>query len=379
LLRRAILPIALLALSGCNLVVLNPTGDVALQQRNLILIATGLMLVIIVPVLILTVLFAWHYRAGNAAATYDPKFNHSTTLELVIWSAPLLIIIALGAVTWTSTHLLDPYRSLGRLSAGRPIPAGVKPLEVQAVAMDWKWMFIYPEQGVATVNELTVPVDRPVHFTITSNTMMNTFSVPTMAGMVYAMPGMQSQLSAIINKAGDSWGQSANYSGAGYSDMRFGVHALPNAQFDQWVGRVKAGAALDPATYIRLEQPSEKVPVMHFGSVTPGLFSRIVNRCVEAGKPCAADVMARDMKMGGGNPDEARPGSGNPPVHESMPMNGTKPVPALMKRAEDKGSGPNVDMKRTPPPGQLKPGHQKNRNFSLLTPLPGAPLAAARA
>lgn len=378
LLRRLVAPMLPMLLGGCNMVVLNPAGDVALQQRNLILIATGLMLLIIVPVLVLTALFAWHYRSSNASATYDPHFDHSTPLELVIWACPLLIIIALGAVTWSSTHLLDPYRPLGRLSAGRPIPAGMKPLEVQAVAIDWKWLFIYPEQGIATVNELAVPVDRPVHFSITSTDQMNTFYVPTMAGMVYAMPGMQSQLSAIVNRPGESWGRSANYTGAGFSDMQFGLHALPAAQFDRWVAGVKGGAPLDPGTYIRLEKPSEKVPVMHFGSVTPDLFHRIVNRCVAPGRPCEADVMARDMRMGGGNPNNARPGSGNPPSHEGMPMNGEKPVPALMKRPEDKGNGPNRDVKPGPAPGQLRPGSQRNRDLTLsISPaLPGAPRAA---
>ena len=134
------------------------------------------------------------YRRGNANKTYDPSFTHSTTLELVIWSCPLLIIIALSAVTWTSTHLLDPFRPLERISPGRPVPAGTKPLEIQAVALDWKWLFIYPEQGIATVNELALPVDVPVRFSITSNDQFNTFYVPTLAGMIYAMPGMRSEI-----------------------------------------------------------------------------------------------------------------------------------------------------------------------------------------
>ncbi|RZM31441.1 MAG: ubiquinol oxidase subunit II, partial [Sphingomonas sp.] len=178
---------------------LNPAGDVALQQRNLIYASTGLMLIIIVPVLILIVLFAWRYRKGNRDATYDPKFDHSTSLELVIWSAPLLIIIALGALTWSSTHLLDPFRPLDRVAAGKPIDKKQAPMLVQVVAMDWKWLFIYPEQGIATVNELVLPVDRQVRFDITSTNMMNSFYAPTLAGMVYAMPGMRSTLYAVLN------------------------------------------------------------------------------------------------------------------------------------------------------------------------------------
>ena len=196
----------LLMLAGCDMVVMNPTGDIAVQQRDLILIATGLMLLIIVPVMVLTVLFAWRYRAGNPRANYDPKFDHSTSLELVIWSCPLLIIICLGAITWSSTHLLDPFRPLDRIAPGRPVPPGTRPLEVQVVAMDWKWLFIYPEQGIATVNELALPVDVPVRFSITSSTQMNTFYAPTLAGMIYAMPGMRSELNAVLNAPGESWG-----------------------------------------------------------------------------------------------------------------------------------------------------------------------------
>ena len=157
----------LLACAACDRAVLNPAGDVARQQRDIIYISTGLMLLIIVPVLILIVVFAWRYRKGSGA-TYDPKFDHSTSLELVIWSLPLLIIIALGALTWSSTHLLDPFRPLDRIAAGREVKASDgPPLRVQVVAMDWKWLFIYPEQGVATVNELVLPINRQVRFDIT--------------------------------------------------------------------------------------------------------------------------------------------------------------------------------------------------------------------
>ena len=216
-------------LAGCNLVVLNPAGDIALQQRNIIYISTALMLVIIIPVLVLIVLFAWRYRSGNNDATYDPEFDHSTSLELIIWSAPLLIIIALGGLTWWSTHKLDPFRPLERISAGRPVDPAVKPLRIQVVSLDWKWLFIYPEQGIATVNELALPVDRPVRFDLTSTNMMNTFYAPTLAGMIYTMPGMRSTMHAVLNKPGNYEGFSGNYSGAGFSDMRFRLRGLPAA------------------------------------------------------------------------------------------------------------------------------------------------------
>jgi len=357
------------------MVVMNPTGDIAIQQRDLILFSTGIMLLVVVPVMAMTVLFAWRYRRGNANKTYDPGFDHSTTLELAIWSIPLLIIIALSAVTWTSTHLLDPFRPLARLSAGRPLPADAKPIEVQVVALDWKWLFIYPELGIATVNELALPVDVPVRFSITSTSQFNTFYAPTMAGMIYAMPGMQSQLNAVLNKAGESWGYSGNYTGRGYSDMRFKLRALPPAAFQAWIGRVKASGqgALAPANYLALEKPSEKVPVMHFASVTPGLFNRALNGCVAPGKPCMADVMPHDMMRGGGDPANGRIGSGMPMGRNSAP-DGYKPTPALQKAPGDKGSGPNVTKPERPgaAPGAQKPGDQRNRDMSKLESIPAA-------
>ena len=233
---------ALPLLSGCNAVLLSPSGDVALQQRNLIIISTVLMLLIIVPVILLTFLFAWRYRANNTAAHYDPEWNHSTVLELLIWAAPLLIIIALGALTWVSTHQLDPYRPLARLSEGREVPPGTKPLVVEVVALDWKWLFLYPEQGVAAVNEMAAPVDRPIQFKITSSSVMNSFFVPALAGQIYAMPGMQTTLHAVINHPGEYEGLSANYSGAGFSGMRFRFHGVDQAGFDRWIAGARARA-----------------------------------------------------------------------------------------------------------------------------------------
>ena len=375
-LRRATAPLwllapCLLALGGCDLVVLNPTGFIALQQRNLILIATGLMLLIIVPVMVMTVLFAWRYRKGGGA-TYDPNFDHSTQLELVIWACPLLIIICLGAVTWSSTHLLDPFRPLERIDANRPVPPGTQPLEVQVVAMDWKWLFILPAQGIAAVNELALPVDVPVRFSITSTSQMNTFYAPTLAGMIYAMPGMQSALHAVLNHPGDTWGFSANYTGRGFSDMRFRLRGMDKAGFDQWVAGIKAdGGSLTRDTYLAMEHPSEKEPVAHFGAVAPGLFDRVVNRCVQPGRPCASDVMRHDQQHGGGHMDhmhQVRPGTGMPSAHESMPPAGGKPVPALQKAPEDKGTGPNVTSPpATDEPGPQAPGDQRNRDHSALT------------
>lgn len=294
----ALLPV-LAALGGCNLVVMAPSGDIAAQQRDLIVISTVLMLLIIVPVMALTVFFAWRYRASNKEATYKPDWNHSTGLELVIWAAPLLIIIALGALTWMGTHLLDPYRKLDRIAAGQPVPTTTKPLEVEVVALDWKWLFIYPEQGIATVNELAAPVDRPIHFKLTSSSVMNSFYIPALAGQIYAMPAMQTRLHAVINRPGRYQGFSANYSGAGFSGMRFSFLGMSESDFESWVAKTKESEArLDRAAYLRLERPSENVAVQRFGATEPRLFDAIRNLCVQPGKMCMSEMMALDAKGG---------------------------------------------------------------------------------
>ena len=282
-----VLPAALFA--GCNLVLLHPAGAVAAQQGHLIVVSTILMLLVIVPVMALTVLFAWRYRKSNSEATYAPDWDHSTQLELVIWAAPLLIIIALGAVTWINTHTLDPYRPLRPADAAHPVAADTKPLTVEVVALDWKWLFIYPEQGIAVVNELAAPVDVPVTFKITASSVMNSFFIPALAGQIYAMPGMQTELHAVVNRAGAYDGFSANYSGAGFSDMRFKFHALSAGDFEHWVQAVKAGGqTLDREGYLRLERPSEHDPVRRYATVADGLYDSILGRTI-----ASANVGAR--------------------------------------------------------------------------------------
>lgn len=285
--------LCLFMLAGCNTVLMNPSGYIADQQGRLIVISTMLMLIIIVPVIICTIVFAWRYRQGNAEATYAPDWNHSTQLELMIWGAPLLIIIALGLVTWISTHTLDPYRPLQRLDAARPIPAGTKPLVVEVVALDWKWLFIYPELGIASVNVLAAPVDVPVRFKITASSVMNSFFIPALAGQIYAMPGMETSMHAVINRPGVFDGFSANYSGAGFSGMRFKFHGMSAADFARWVEATKAGRGrLDRADYLQLEQPSMNVPPRRYASVAADLYPAILNRCVATGTTCISSAMA---------------------------------------------------------------------------------------
>ncbi|MCD2511958.1 ubiquinol oxidase subunit II [Comamonas endophytica] len=290
----------LAALGGCSkAVVLNPAGDVAAQQGDLVMVATYLMLLIIVPVILATFFFAWKYRQSNTEAEYDPEFHHSTKLELLIWTAPLAIVIVLGAITWISTHKLDPYRPLDRIDHQTPLAENVTPLTVEVVAMDWKWLFFYPEQGIATVNELAAPVNRPIHFKITSTTTMNAFYVPDLAGMIYAMPGMQTELNAVINKEGVYKGLSTHYSGPGFSHMNFKFHGLTEAGFNDWIAKAKSeGGTLDRTTYLELVKPTERHPVQRFGNVDPKLYHTVLNRCVEEGQMCMHTMMAID-KAGG--------------------------------------------------------------------------------
>ncbi len=301
LLRPLALAPLMAALSGCEAIVLAPAGDIAIQQRDLLVFSVLLMLLVIVPVMALTVYFAWKYRASNKQTEeeYSPDWDHSTHLELVIWAVPLLIIICLGAVTWTGTHLLDPYRPLDRIKDGEAVSEAHKPLQVEVVALDWKWLFIYPEYGIATVNELAAPVDRPIRFHITSSGVMNSFYVPALAGQIYAMPGMETKLHAVINRPGEYTGFSANYSGDGFSNMRFAFYGMDDEAFNQWVAKVRAGgSALDRDAYLELERPSEKVPVIYYSGIEPQLFDAVVNMCVQPGKMCMGEMMDIDRKGG---------------------------------------------------------------------------------
>jgi cytochrome o ubiquinol oxidase subunit II len=315
----ALLPLFAL-LGGCNLVVLDPSGAVAARQSQLLIESTGLMLLIIVPVIALTLFFAWHYRESNTAATYQPEWDHSTQLELVIWGAPLLIIICLGAMTWMGTHLLDPFRPLngataspaatateahvdarhaGAVQAGATQADANPHLQVDVVALDWKWLFIYPQYGIASVNQLATPVNRTIDFRITSSSVMNSFSIPALAGQIYAMPGMETTLYAVMNKTGRYDGFSANYSGAGFSGMHFPFESLAADDFDKWVAKAKAnGGALNRGDYLKLEQPSENVPARTYASVEGDLFNAIINECVEPGKMCLDQMAAIDARGG---------------------------------------------------------------------------------
>jgi cytochrome o ubiquinol oxidase subunit 2 len=228
--------------------------------------ATIIMLSIVIPTILLAFWMAWKYRASNAKAEYLPYWSYSGRIEAVVWSIPILTIIFIGGLIWTGSYKLDPFRPL----------SSTPPLEVQVVSLDWKWLFIYPQQGVATVNQLVIPAGRQVHFSITSASVFNVFFVPRMGSMVYAMPGMVSQLHLQADQPKQTWGTSAHFSGDGFSDMNFGVRSVPPAEFAAWTANVRsAGPVLDRAAYNGLMKPSQRVPPMTYRAIDARLFHAV--------------------------------------------------------------------------------------------------------
>ncbi|MBN3764362.1 ubiquinol oxidase subunit II [Burkholderia sp. Ac-20365] len=258
-------------LSGCNnLDLLAPKGPIGAAEKSLIATSTWAMLIVVVPVIFLTLLFAWRYRASNKSAEYRPNWSHSTAIEVAVWTIPALIILFLAVLTWKSTHELDPYK---------PLESNVKPINVEVVALDWKWLFIYPDLGIASVNQLAIPVGTPVNFRITSDTVMNSFFIPQLGGQIYAMAGMQTRLHLLAEEPGDYAGTSANFSGKGFSDMKFRTLAESQQDFDAWVAKARASTDhLDMDRYYAVAKPEEKAAVSYFSSVDPKLFNNIVAR-----------------------------------------------------------------------------------------------------
>jgi cytochrome o ubiquinol oxidase subunit II len=263
-------PLALL-LAGCQGGILDPKGQVAADEKSLIITATLLMLLVVIPVIVMTLVFAWKYRASNTEAEYQPKWSHSNKIEAVVWIVPIIIVCCLAVVTWKTTHKLDPYR---------PLDSDKPPIKVQVVALNWKWLFIYPDLGIATVNELAFPKDVPVNFRITSDVAMNSFFIPQLGGQIYAMAGMETKLHLIANEAGSYNGISANYSGAGFSGMKFQAIATPTeADFDAWVKKARAsGNTLDADAYLALAAPSENNPPIYYSVGEPRLFDAVLHK-----------------------------------------------------------------------------------------------------
>ena len=264
--------------------VLDPHGPIAAAERTILLNATVIMLAVILPVILLTLAFAWWFRAGNPWARRDPEWAYSGAIEVTVWSIPALVILFLGGICWIGSHQLDP---------ARPLPSAARPLRVQVVSMDWKWLFIYPELGVASVNRMVVPAGTPLHLQLTSASVMNSFFVPQLGSQMYTMGGMATTLHLQADQPGTYFGLSANFSGEGFSDMRFDAVALPPAQFDQWLAGVRSGSpALDAPHYAALARPAIAPAPASYATVPPHLFETILHDTAGAGaRPVAMSAM----------------------------------------------------------------------------------------
>jgi cytochrome o ubiquinol oxidase subunit 2 len=264
-----------------NLAVLNPVGEIAAQEKSLMITAVSLMLVVVVPVVIMVFWFAWKYRASSVKAKYTPNWEHNTWLEVIWWGIPSIIVAVLATITWITTHKLDPYR---------PLDSKEKPVEIQVVALDWKWLFFYPEYNIATVNHIQIPVGKPINFRITADAPMNSFMIPQLGGQIYAMQGMETKIHLIAEKPGEFDGYSSNYSGHGFSGMHFKVNAGSEEEFQTWIQEIKEyGTSLTKELYYsNLLPPTKNNKVEYYSKFDETLFEHILKKY----------LMSHDMSHG---------------------------------------------------------------------------------
>ncbi len=296
---RAVACLVALPLAGCGTGVLAPRGAVGSAEVMMLVDALAIMLTIVVPTIVATLAFAWWFRASNTRARHLPEWAHSNQVEMVVWFIPLLVILLLSGVIWTGSHAVDPYRPLG---------SKVPPLEVQVVSLDWKWLFIYPAQGIASVDALTVPAGTPIHFTLTSASVMSAFFVPQLGSMIYTMNGMTDQLSLIADRPGVFAGRSAHFNGDGFADMHFAMTAVPDGDFAAWVARAKAaGGTLDAAAYRGLARQGVLAAPVTYRAVAPTLFADVVaQRIAPAAGPPLTSPASTVPKHGAPEPGEPR-------------------------------------------------------------------------
>ena len=262
-------------LTGCQAAVLDPRGPVGLADRTILIDSLLIMLAIVVPTIVATLGFAWWFRASNTKAVYWPQWAYSGQLELIVWAIPLMVIILLGGVAWIGAHTLDP---------AEPLASDHKPLRIQVVSLDWKWLFIYPDQHIASVNQLVLPAGVPVQFSLTSASVMNAFFIPQLGSMIYTMNGMATQLNLQADAPGAFMGLSSHFSGDGFSGMHFNVRAEPEEAFNAWVKAAQAkGPVLDDQSYASLAAQSVDTPPSTYRSADPGLFQAIVTQKLPPG------------------------------------------------------------------------------------------------
>ncbi|MER9237015.1 ubiquinol oxidase subunit II [Mesorhizobium sp. M0622] len=275
--------IGVVTLAGCSEGVLSPQGPVAAAERLVLFNSLGIMLAIVIPTILATLGVAFWFRSSNGRARYLPDFEYSGRLELLVWSIPAMTVLLVGGVAWVGAHDLDPRK---------PIASAVDPVRVQVVSLDWKWLFIYPDQGIASVNRLTIPAGTPVSFELTSSGVMNSFFVPQLGGQIYTMAGMATHLHLQADHPGTYRGLSAQYSGEGFADMRFAVDAVPAAAFSQWVNATRdAGPMLDAQAYADLARPSEAVSPFTYRDVAPDLFNHIQSFAAQPNDPARLAVL----------------------------------------------------------------------------------------
>ena len=271
-------PWLVLAVSGCGLAeapVLDPKGPITLIERDLLFTAFGLMLLVVIPVFLMAFVFVWFYRPASKHDVYEPDWGYSVWMDALVWLVPAAIVIAIGTLVWEYTHKLDPYKSI---ASDQP------PLEVQVVAQDWKWLFLYPEQGIATVNELAFPSERPLCLRITSDTVMNSFLIPALGGQIYAMAGMETRLHLLADEPGRFAGRNMQYSGDGFANQYFEAIAMSDQDFEAWVAKAgQSEGSLNAAAYEQLAKPSELHPVTYYAAFEPDLFARIIARYAPSG------------------------------------------------------------------------------------------------
>ncbi|UVK38821.1 ubiquinol oxidase subunit II [Mesorhizobium sp. AR10] len=269
--------IGVLTLAGCSEGVLNPQGPIASAEQLVLFNSLGIMLAIVIPTILATLGVAFWFRSSNWRARYMPDFEYSGRLELLVWSIPAMTVLLVGGVAWVGAHDLDPRK---------PIASAVNPVRVQVVSLDWKWLFIYPDQGIATVNQLTIPAGTPISFELTSSGVMNSFFVPQLGSQIYTMAGMVTRLHLQADHPGTYRGLSAQYSGQGFADMRFAVDAVPAEAFSQWVNTTHdAGPVLDAQAYADLARPSESIAPFSYGDVTPDLFNHVLSFAAQPNDP----------------------------------------------------------------------------------------------
>jgi cytochrome o ubiquinol oxidase subunit 2 len=273
-------------LAGCSEGVLSPQGPIAADERQVLFNSLGIMLAIVIPTILATLGVAFWFRSSNLRARYRPDFEYSGRLELLVWSIPTMTVLLVGGVAWVGAHDLDPRK---------PIASAANPVRVQVVSLDWKWLFIYPDQGIASVNRLTIPAGTPVSFELTSSGVMNSFFVPQLGSQIYTMAGMVTRLHLQADHPGTYRGLSAQFSGEGFADMRFAVDAVPAAAFSQWTNAARdAGPMLDAQAYVDLARPSKAIAPFTYRGVAPDLFNHVVSLTGQPNDPSRlADMVSQ--------------------------------------------------------------------------------------